>query len=611
MRKCISLLAVCLYSFVSLAQNVGIGVSQPQNKLHVGGGFRLDTLAGVGGAGLLKHDVNGVVYGLKFSGNVNEVLRADGTFGPYNPAINGALGWLLAGNSGTNPATNFLGTTDNQPLIFRVNNIRHGYLSENSLFLGSNSGLLNTGEGNIGIGAGALTKNQGAYGLVAVGDSALAENTGYYSTAIGYRTLQKNTFGSANTAIGMEAMAENTTGFENVAIGVSSLRLNKSGYGNVAIGRIALVNNNNGNQNVSIGYQSMINNTSGGNNVAVGANALILNTSGSGNVGIGVSSLANLTTGNYNTAVGVIALSGNKSSENSAFGYAALATNTQGNYNNAFGANALRNNTIGSANVAFGNDALKTLASGTGSSAFGYAVLANDKMGSNSGFGRVALHLNENGYGNTGIGEAALYNNLTGTYNTALGAQAGVSLPNNVSNVIVIGRATGWGTTSSNQVNIGNFSVSWIGGQTGWFHYSDKRIKNDIRQDVPGLDFITRLKPVTYHVDIRKQEEIANRGVEMNEEIKKVAQSDWEGKYDVEKIKMTGFLAQDVEEAAASVNYSFNGVHKPKNGGLYSLDYSAFVVPLVKAMQEQQSLIEKQQKLIEELLKRVEALESK
>jgi hypothetical protein len=30
--------------------------------------------------------------------------------------------WKLLGNAGTNPATNFLGTTDNQPLVFRTNN---------------------------------------------------------------------------------------------------------------------------------------------------------------------------------------------------------------------------------------------------------------------------------------------------------------------------------------------------------------------------------------------------------------------------------------------------------------------------------------------------------
>ena len=32
------------------------------------------------------------------------------------------LSWLLGGNNVTNPATQFLGTTSNQPLIFRTNN---------------------------------------------------------------------------------------------------------------------------------------------------------------------------------------------------------------------------------------------------------------------------------------------------------------------------------------------------------------------------------------------------------------------------------------------------------------------------------------------------------
>ena len=33
-----------------------------------------------------------------------------------------SLAWALTGNSGTNPASNFLGTTDNQPLVIRTNN---------------------------------------------------------------------------------------------------------------------------------------------------------------------------------------------------------------------------------------------------------------------------------------------------------------------------------------------------------------------------------------------------------------------------------------------------------------------------------------------------------
>jgi len=49
---------------------------------------------------------------------------------------------------------------------------------------------------------------------------------------------------------------------------------------------------------------------------------------------------------------------------------------------------------------------------------------------------------------------------------------------------------------------------------------------------------------------------------------------------------VSGFLAQDVETAASEIGYDFSGVYKPKNGGLYGLQYSAFVMPLVKAVQE-------------------------
>ena len=87
---------------------------------------------------------------------------------------------------------------------------------------------------------------------------------------------------------------------------------------------------------------------------------------------------------------------------------------------------------------------------------------------------------------------------------------------------------------------------------------------------------------------------------------------DFPGKYDVEKIKFSGFLAQEVEQAAKETGYDFSGIHKPNNSkDLYALSYESFVVPLVKAVQEQEAIIEKQNKLIDELLKRVTALEQK
>ena len=103
------------------------------------------------------------------------------------------------------------------------------------------------------------------------------------------------------------------------------------------------------------------------------------------------------------------------------------------------------------------------------------------------------------------------------------------------------------------------------------------KMKENIQENVPGLSFIQLLHPVTYKLDIHKQ--MAIMGNKKNI-------TPWEGMYEIEKIRMTGFLAQDVLEAARSIGYDFSGVDVPKDGGLNSIRYGEFVVPLVKAVQE-------------------------
>jgi hypothetical protein len=66
MKKFIFFISVCIHSFISNAQNVGVGTSNPLNKLHVAGGLRVDTLTGVNGSGIVTHNANVVIYGLKF-----------------------------------------------------------------------------------------------------------------------------------------------------------------------------------------------------------------------------------------------------------------------------------------------------------------------------------------------------------------------------------------------------------------------------------------------------------------------------------------------------------------------------------------------------------------
>lgn len=58
-------------------------------------------------------------------------------FSDVNQGVNNRAFWRLTGNSGTNPVTNFLGTTDNQPLVLKTNNTERIRLA-NSGNLGMN-----------------------------------------------------------------------------------------------------------------------------------------------------------------------------------------------------------------------------------------------------------------------------------------------------------------------------------------------------------------------------------------------------------------------------------------------------------------------------------------
>ena len=161
---------------------------------------------------------------------------------------------------------------------------------------------------------------------------------------------------------------------------------------------------------------------------------------------------------------------------------------------------------------------------------------------------------------------------------------------------------------ASNKVRIGNSSVTTIEGQVALTSVSDGRIKENVQEAVPGLSFISQLRPVTYTLNTRKQDEITMQA--MPDSIKEKRMLSDEDYLESSSIVRTGFIAQEVEVAAKKVGFDFDGVSAPQNEtDLYGIRYAEFVVPLVKAMQEQQEIIEEQQATINDLLKRVEALE--
>ncbi len=240
---------------------------------------------------------------------------------------------------------------------------------------------------------------------------------------------------------------------------------------------------------------------------------------------------------------------------------------------------------------------------GLDNSGFGFGALSVVTGARNTGVGLIALTSTTTGSNNTSIGVRTLTGNTTGSNNTGLGFTANVGAAN-LTNATAVGN--GAVSNLSNKIRLGNAAVTVIEGQVAYTFPSDGRFKNNISEsDVKGLDFINRLRPVVYNFDTRKFQEFL---------IKNLPEADRAVYLDTDfgpstAVRQSGFIAQEVELAAKEVGYDFNGVHVPVNeDDNYSVAYAEFVVPLVKAVQEQQAMIVAQQQQIDELKKLVTTL---
>lgn len=221
-------------------------------------------------------------------GSTSQYIRGDGSLAT-TPVLTNE--WHLTGNAGTNPGTNFVGTTDNKGIMFKTNNIQSGYIdliSTNASF-GSESLMNNTS----GVGTGS----------VAFGTRALKSNTvGGSNTAVGANSLRDNIDGSGNTAIGGSSMLLNVSGANNTAVGVGNLQQNTGSF-NSAIGESTLLLNA-GDYNTALGSEAMFNNDIGSYNTSIGSNSGKTNTTGHHNTYLGDSTGYGITTGSNNTILG-------------------------------------------------------------------------------------------------------------------------------------------------------------------------------------------------------------------------------------------------------------------------------------------------------------------
>ncbi len=210
----------------------------------------------------------------------------------------------------------------------------------------------------------------------------------------------------------------------------------------------------------------------------------------------------------------------------------------------------------------------------------------------NTSFGNEALNLTENnGSENTAIGARTLSSNTTGDRNTAIGFLTG-PISTDRSNTTAIGYQAA--ATQNNQIILGHTYVTkLLCAVVTITAISDERFKSRVSENIPGLAFITQLRPVSFHWDMDK----LHTFIGMPDD-----QRDKEAEQGKAMIEESGFIAQEVERAALAVGYKSSGVKAPKNDkDTYKMGYTTLVVPLIKAAQELNSAVIRQDNEIADL----------
>jgi len=281
-------------------------------------------------------------------------------------------------------------------------------------------------------------------------------------------------------------------------------------------------------------------------NTAVGQAALTQMTTGNRNTGIGLNAGQSVTTGAFNTFVGSGAAGGG-------------AVSITGNDNIAVGSwhdgvieGPLGGLSSGNANVAIGNGALRALTTGTQ---------------------------------NVAVGHGCNNNNISGDTNTFIGYNVVIG---NTATDATIAIGSNFTSASSNNVRIGTAAgtatLTLDGSDTSWAAASDERLKKDIVTSTVGLSFINDLRPVTFKWNAKNA--IANTLPQYDADSSDPVYGEGKAHH--------GFIAQEVKAVIDAHSDVVDGhnLWTQDEDGTQQLAQGALVPMLVKAIQEQQVLIE-------------------
>jgi hypothetical protein len=570
MKKSINLILFFLLTISSFSQSVAIN----NNAIAAHASAMLDISSTSKGllvprmSSIQRNQIPNPANGLLlYDTDANAFLYYNGSSWNGVAAGGDNAAWKGQGNAGTTAGYHFIGTTDQNSLMFRTNNTLTGLFDywRKNYFIGESAGLNNnggsgTGSFNIAIGFSAFRNNTIKHRTIAIGDSALFSNGigadfnanwAIQNLAIGSKALYANTIGSGNMAIGFNALTDNISGNSNVAIGVEAMTNSTGGDNNTSVGYWSLHNNISGDLNSVYGYNAMSSNTTGSLNTALGVHALRLNTTGVQNIAVGYKALNNNNNGNWNTAVGHDALGENVDGyENVGIGYHALYTNHSGNNNTALGFGA----DVGNDNLVYAT----AIGSGAEVECSNCLVLGGigaekTKVGINTTTPAADLHFVQQ--------SDASGNNTRGLRIERSGGvqwRVYVDILNNL-------------TFEFNNNGSGNWG--WVNAIGTFVSGSDQRIKKDVKPMESSLAKIMQLQPKTYHYSKQAADEPLQ----------------------------FGFMAQEVEKL-------FPEFISTREDGIKGIAYQNFGVVAIKAIQEQQDQLAKQQQIIDELKKQNESI---
>ena len=441
-----------------------------------------------------------------------------------------------------------------------------------ALFTNSNKGIVSnnlTGTGNVVMSASPILT-----GTVSVETISSTQDLLVNGIKVGIGSGNKN----SNSVMGVNALNFNTTGEGNIALGYQSLLINTTGSFNTGLGYGSLTKNN-GNYNIAIGNRSLFENTLGNSNIALGNQSLEKNKTGLSNIALGFLTLYTNTSGNNNIAFGDQSLTYNTiGSNNFAAGYNSMVANNIGTDNIAIGYNSLFfNNSYN--NIGLGRNSLFYNQNGTSNYAGGYKALFNNTSGNNNiAIGYESLMTNSTGSDNIGIGKSTLIDFQSGTDNIAIGKNAGSTLLGGSNNIIIgAGAQPSYIVGVYDEITLGNSSIITLRSATNVItSLSDRRDKIDIENITEGINFIKQLKPVTFTWNARDKSKVG--------------------------IKSAGFIAQDLLslQKASTIGANLDLVSE-NNPEKLEARYNNLLPVMVKAIQDQQTIIEQLKKELAEL----------